>query len=122
MHRAVLCRGPHAAAHCLSVSLRKPSHYVKSPGIAAARRHWTKCVLPTILVPMRFTPASRYSLRARINDFKLEELKTGIDEAHARGKLFFVASNLLPHNSKDQDLYGPVIAMKPDALIMADLV
>jgi putative protease len=31
----------------------------------------------------------RYSLRARNNDFKLEEeLKTGIDEAHARGKLF----------------------------------
>jgi hypothetical protein len=65
----------------------------------------------------------RYSLRARNNDFKLEELKTGIDEAHARGKLFFVASNLLPHNSKIKTYMAdmePVIAMKPDALIMAD--
>lgn len=65
----------------------------------------------------------RYSLRARNNDFKLEELKIGIDEAHARGKLFFVASNLLPHNSKIKTYMAdmePVIAMKPDALIMAD--
>ncbi|WP_046167869.1 tRNA 5-hydroxyuridine modification protein YegQ [Chromobacterium vaccinii] len=65
----------------------------------------------------------RYSLRARNNDFKLEELKQGIDEAHARGKLFFVASNILPHNSKIKTYMAdmePVIAMKPDALIMAD--
>ncbi|HJV07320.1 MAG TPA: tRNA 5-hydroxyuridine modification protein YegQ [Chromobacteriaceae bacterium] len=65
----------------------------------------------------------RYSLRARNNDFKLEELQVGIDEAHARGKLFFVASNLLPHNSKVKTYMAdmePVIAMKPDALIMAD--
>ncbi|VEB42323.1 Uncharacterized protease yhbU precursor [Chromobacterium violaceum] len=65
----------------------------------------------------------RYSLRARNNDFKLEELKQGIDEAHTRGKLFFVASNILPHNSKIKTYMAdmePVIAMKPDALIMAD--
>ena len=65
----------------------------------------------------------RYSLRARNNDFKLEELQVGIDEAHARGKLFFVASNLLPHNSKVKTYMAdmePVIAMRPDALIMAD--
>lgn len=65
----------------------------------------------------------RYSLRARNNDFKLEELKQGIDEAHARGKLFFVASNILPHNSKIKTYMAdmePVVAMKPDALIMAD--
>nr|WP_244999328.1 tRNA 5-hydroxyuridine modification protein YegQ [Chromobacterium subtsugae] len=65
----------------------------------------------------------RYSLRARNNDFKLEELKIGIDEAHARGKQFFVASNILPHNSKIKTYMAdmaPVIEMKPDALIMAD--
>ena len=33
----------------------------------------------------------RYSLRARNNEFKLEELQTGIREAHERGKLFYVA-------------------------------
>ena len=65
----------------------------------------------------------RYSLRARNNDFKLEELRQGIEEAHTRGKLFYVASNILPHNGKIKTYMAdmePVIAMRPDALIMAD--
>lgn len=65
----------------------------------------------------------RYSLRVRNNDFQLENLKTGIDEAHALGKQFFVASNLLPHNNKLKrylEHMQPVIDMGPDALIMAD--
>jgi putative protease len=65
----------------------------------------------------------RYSLRARNNEFKLEELQTGIQEAHALGKKLFVASNLMPHNAKVKTYMAdmePVIAMKPDALIMAD--
>nr|WP_211753461.1 tRNA 5-hydroxyuridine modification protein YegQ [Nitrosomonas aestuarii] len=65
----------------------------------------------------------RYSLRARNNEFVLEQLKTGIAEAHALGKKFFVASNLMPHNAKVKTYLAdmePVIAMKPDALIMAD--
>ena len=65
----------------------------------------------------------RYSLRARNNDFKLEQLQIGINEAHARGKKFYVASNLLPHNAKVKTYLAdmvPVIAMQPDALIMAD--
>lgn len=65
----------------------------------------------------------RYSLRVRNNDFDHTNLKIGIDEAHAQGKKFFVASNLMPHNAK-VDTYlrdmEPVIAMQPDALIMAD--
>ncbi|MEX8519047.1 MAG: tRNA 5-hydroxyuridine modification protein YegQ [Leptothrix sp. (in: b-proteobacteria)] len=65
----------------------------------------------------------RYSLRARNNEFKLEQIGIGIAEAHARGKKFFVTSNLLPHNDKVRTYLRdiePVIAMKPDALIMAD--
>ena len=65
----------------------------------------------------------RYSLRARNNEFKLEELQIGIQEAHALGKKLFVASNLMPHNAKVKTYMAdmePVIAMKPDALIMAD--
>jgi putative protease len=53
----------------------------------------------------------------------LTQLEQGIEEAHARGKLFFVASNLMPHNAKVKTYLSdmdPVIAMKPDALIMAD--
>ena len=42
----------------------------------------------------------RYSLRARNNDFRLEQLAQGITEAHARGKKFFVTSNLIAHNDK----------------------
>ena len=65
----------------------------------------------------------RYSLRARNNEFQLEELGTGIAEAHQLGKKFFVASNLMPHNTKVKSYIKdmePVIAMQPDALIMAD--
>ena len=65
----------------------------------------------------------RYSLRARNNEFRLEQIKQGIDEAHARGKKFFVTSNLIAHNDKIRTYLRdiePVIDCKPDALIMAD--
>jgi len=66
----------------------------------------------------------RYSLRARNNEFStLEALQAGIDGAHARGKQFFVASNIFAHNAKLKTYINdmaPVIAMKPDAIIMAD--
>ena len=65
----------------------------------------------------------RYSLRARNNDFDLDNLAIGITEAHAAGKKLFVASNLLPHNRKVDSYLAdmePVIALEPDALIMAD--
>ena len=65
----------------------------------------------------------RYSLRARNNEFQLAQIGTGIAEAHARGKKFFVTSNLLAHNDKVRTYLrdiAPVIALGPDALIMAD--
>ncbi len=65
----------------------------------------------------------RYSLRVRNNDFDLANLAIGINEAHALGKQFFVASNLMPHNAKVKTYMKdmqPVIELKPDALIMAD--
>ncbi len=65
----------------------------------------------------------RYSLRVRNNEFMMEQLAQGIAEAHAMGKQFYVASNLMPHNAKVKTYMAdmePVIAMKPDALIMAD--
>ncbi len=65
----------------------------------------------------------RYSLRARNNEFKLEELGIGIREARALGRKLFVASNLMPHNAKVKTYMAdmqPVIEMQPDALIMAD--
>ncbi|SFD57997.1 tRNA 5-hydroxyuridine modification protein YegQ [Paracidovorax konjaci] len=65
----------------------------------------------------------RYSLRARNNEFRLEQIGQGIREAHARGRRFFVTSNLLPHDDKVRTYLRdiePVIALCPDALIMAD--
>jgi putative protease len=65
----------------------------------------------------------RYSLRVRNNEFMLEQLAQGIEEAHAMGKQFYVASNLMPHNAKVKTYMAdmePVIRMRPDALIMAD--
>lgn len=65
----------------------------------------------------------RYSLRVRNNEFNLANLEIGINEAHALGKKLYVVSNIAPHNSKLKTYIkdiAPVIAMKPDALIMSD--
>jgi putative protease len=65
----------------------------------------------------------RYSLRVRNNDFLEDNLRTGIAEAHAQGRQFFVATNVMPHGAKLKtflDDIAPVVAMRPDALIMAD--
>jgi len=65
----------------------------------------------------------RYSLRVRNNDFKIDNLHKGIAYAHERGKQFYVASNIAPHNSKLRTYLRdmePVIEAGPDALIMSD--
>ncbi len=65
----------------------------------------------------------RYSLRVRNNDFLDENLAKGINEAHALGKKFFLAANVIPHNTKVKTFIkdiAPIVAMQPDALIMAD--
>lgn len=66
----------------------------------------------------------RYSLRVRNNDFgNIEVLKQGIDRAHALGNKFFLVSNIFPHDNKIKSYVqnmAPVIALKPDAMIMSD--
>ncbi len=66
----------------------------------------------------------RYSLRVRNNDFgDLATLGEAITTAHTAGRKFYVVSNLLPHNSKVRTYLhdmAPVVALQPDALIMAD--
>jgi putative protease len=65
----------------------------------------------------------RYSLRVRNNDFLNENLAKGIAEAHALGKKFFLATNVIPHNTKVKTFIkdiAPIVAMQPDALIIAD--
>lgn len=66
----------------------------------------------------------RYSLRVRNNSFgKLDALAAGIARTHELGKQFYLVSNIYPHNAKIKTYLAdmaPVIALKPDALIMAD--
>jgi putative protease len=66
----------------------------------------------------------RYSLRVRNNDFgQLEVLKQGIDRAHELGNKFFLVSNIFAHDNKIKSYVqnmAPVIALKPDAMIMSD--
>jgi len=65
----------------------------------------------------------RYSLRVRNNEFSLDNIQIGINEAHLLGKKFYLVNNIAPHNGKLKTFLkdiAPVIAMKPDALIMSD--
>ena len=66
----------------------------------------------------------RYSLRVRNNDFSnYENLAAGIETVHAAGKRFYLACNVLPHNSKVKtfmDDITSVVELNPGALIMAD--
>ena len=66
----------------------------------------------------------RYSLRVRNNDFgDLAVLQHGIERTHALGKKFYLVSNIFPHENKIRSYVKnmePVIALKPDAMIMSD--
>ena len=66
----------------------------------------------------------RYSLRVRNNSFgKMDQLQQGIETAHAAGAKLYVVSNVYPHNAKIKTYLADmakVIALQPDALIMAD--
>lgn len=65
----------------------------------------------------------RYSLRVRNNDFDLDHISTGIAETHAQGRRFYLACNLMPHGAKLKTFLAdmvPILALGPDALILAD--
>lgn len=66
---------------------------------------------------------ARYSLRVRNNDFSLDNLAKGIAYTHKLNKKFYVVVNIQAHNSKLKTFVKelePVVALKPDALIMSD--
>ncbi|RKF17466.1 U32 family peptidase [Alginatibacterium sediminis] len=65
----------------------------------------------------------RYSLRVRNNEFNHENLELAINEAHSLAKKLYVVSNISPHNAKLKTYLRdiePIVAMKPDAMIMSD--
>lgn len=64
-----------------------------------------------------------FSLRTRINDFSLSEIKLGVDYAHSLGKKAYVTLNILAHEEHLKGLAIQVKALKkigPDALFIAD--
>ncbi len=64
-----------------------------------------------------------FGLRAKAKNFSPEDMRAGIEFAHAHGVKVYVTANILAHNS---DLEGAVAyfkelnELKPDALIIAD--
>ncbi len=64
-----------------------------------------------------------FGLRAKAKNFSMEEMREGIEFAHARGVKVYVTANILAHN---EDLPGvrayfeELKDMKPDGLIISD--
>ena len=44
-----------------------------------------------------------FSLREAAENFSMEELKEGIEYAHARGKKVYITANIIPHNKDIED-------------------
>lgn len=64
-----------------------------------------------------------FSLRTRINDFSLTDIKNGINYAHKLGKKAYVTLNILAHEPHLKSLVRHVERLKkigPDALFIAD--
>lgn len=65
----------------------------------------------------------RYSLRARENEFSMEDLQTAVRIARKLNKKIYFTVNNIPRNSKlgsYQKYLDQMAILKPDALIMAD--
>ena len=69
----------------------------------------------------------RYSLRVRNNDFDAATVTQAVGEAHAAGRRFYLATNLMPHGAKVRTFLADMEPLfevppeaRPDALIMAD--
>lgn len=65
-----------------------------------------------------------FSLREAAENFSMDELKEGIEYAHARGKKVYITANIIPHNSDIEDfkVYIKEVAdMGADAAIISDL-
>ena len=64
-----------------------------------------------------------FGLRAKAKNFTPEEMKEGIEFAHAHGVKVYVTANILAHNSDLTDAvayFTELAALQPDALIIAD--
>lgn len=65
----------------------------------------------------------KYSLRARANNFSLDEIKEAITYAHKHKAKVYLVTNILCHNGMTKDFkpyLKQLIALKPDGFICAD--
>ena len=64
-----------------------------------------------------------FGLRAKAKNFSMEEMREGIEFAHARDVKVYVPANILAHNSDLPEVrkyFQELKSVKPDALIIAD--
>jgi len=64
-----------------------------------------------------------FGLRAKAKNFTMEEMREGIEFAHAHGVKVYVTANILAHNSDLEGVrayFEELKILKPDALIIAD--
>jgi len=64
-----------------------------------------------------------FSLRTRVNDFSLKDIKEGINYAHALGKKVYITLNIIARNEHLTKLKSHVKKLKeigPDAIFIAD--
>ena len=65
----------------------------------------------------------QFGLRAKAENFSEEDMKSGIDYAHERGKKVYVTANITAHNrdfSGIKEYFAWIVSVKPDALILSD--
>ena len=65
-----------------------------------------------------------FSLRTAADNFTPEEMREGIEYAHARGKKVYVTANIIPHNRdlKEMEKYfKEIYDMGADAVLVSDL-
>lgn len=65
-----------------------------------------------------------FSLRTAADNFTPEEMREGIEYAHARGKKVYVTANIIPHNrdlNEMEKYFKEIYDMGADAVLVSDL-
>ena len=58
-----------------------------------------------------YVGAEEFSLRVAAENFTLDELKEGIEFAHARGKKVYLTANIIPHNEDIEKFYKFILSV-----------
>lgn len=65
-----------------------------------------------------------FSLRAAAENFTVDEIKEGVEYAHARGKKVYLTANIIPHNADIPEFEKFITEVRPlglDAVLISDL-